>query len=112
MRLYWTASPSYHQAAAEDHKADLTLTALQKGGIARADFVIDVGCGAGHTLRIARTLNASAKLVGVDPDSSAFLAAESPRDDVHFLQGAGEALPFVDGIASHVISRVALNWMH
>jgi SAM-dependent methyltransferase len=109
---FWAADNVFHQASAIDHQRDNTLPALKEAGIEAADFVVDVGCGAGHTLRLVERLNGTAQLVGIDPDDSAFGTYAADGSRIQFIRGMGENLPLPDSVASHVISRGAINWMH
>jgi SAM-dependent methyltransferase len=109
---YFYAPASYHGGSLERQQADMTAAVLQRAGITAATCVLDVGCGAGQTLRIVEGLNRSASLIGVDPDESALAACPSRNGRVQFLKGEGENLPLANGVASHVICRVAINYMH
>jgi SAM-dependent methyltransferase len=90
----------------------VTVSFLQRVSIASATRVVDVGCGAGQTLRIVEELNPSVPLVGVDADGTALEHGHSVNGRIVFVKGQGERLPIADGCASHVVSRVAINYMH
>jgi ubiquinone/menaquinone biosynthesis C-methylase UbiE len=77
--------------------------------------VLDIGCGAGQTLFRLQQFGL-AECVGVDRDieSLAWGCRLQPRfhaAPVEFVCAPGDALPFADDRFTHVISRVALNYM-
>jgi SAM-dependent methyltransferase len=78
--------------------------------------LLDIGCGAGQTLfRLQRF--GLAECVGIDHDieSMAWGYRMQPRlgaNPVDFVCASGEAIPFANNRFTHVISRVALNYMH
>lgn len=111
-RQYSPADDVFHRASAVDHQKDTTLPALQQAGIERAQYVVDVGCGACHTLRLVGKLNEATVLVGIDPDETAYQKYAATDSRIRFIKAPGECLPLPDGVASHVISRGAINWMH
>src|SRR5262249_6601124 len=108
---YFFAPASYHEGSLDRQKSDVTLTLLKEAEIEQADCVVDIGCGAGQTLRLVRNDACQALLVGVDPDITALTAGVGDTDELHLVRGEGERLPLADRIASHVICRVALNYM-
>jgi SAM-dependent methyltransferase len=101
-----------HQVENEDFVKFLEETKV--GGQSR---VLDVGCGAGQSLRL---LNASryrpSVRIGVDnalaPLALGDRLARLEQQEVCFVRATGRALPFPDGFFSHIISRGALNYMH
>jgi SAM-dependent methyltransferase len=77
--------------------------------------VLDVGCGAGQTLRLLQPHH-PAERVGLDIDLEALafgcrLAAKS-GEAIHFVRGSAYRIPFRDQRFTHVICRVALNYVH
>ncbi|MFI6815417.1 class I SAM-dependent methyltransferase [Nonomuraea sp. NPDC050328] len=54
--------------------------------VAAADSVLDVGCGTGAMLRLARAGGHTGRLVGIDPDASALARARS-RTDIEWVHG-------------------------
>ncbi len=111
MTTYAFAPASYHGGSLVTQRSDMTVGVLERAGVAKATCVLDVGCGAGQTLRIVEELNQAAVLVGIDPDEDAW--RRGPRGTrIHFVKGAGERLPLADGSVSHAICRVAINYMH
>jgi SAM-dependent methyltransferase len=112
MPSFYYAPVRYHGESLNRQKRDETLSMLERAAVVAARCVVDVGCGAGQTLRLVGEVNPDATLVGIDPDSEALAAGFSAGGRVHFLRAEGERLPLGDGVASHVICRVAINYMH
>ncbi len=77
--------------------------------------VLDVGCGAGQTLRLLGT-KPQVELVGVDCDlDSLALGARFAREEnlsVTFVEASAHALPFAPETFDLVMTRVAINFMH
>jgi SAM-dependent methyltransferase len=77
--------------------------------------VLDVGCGAGQTLRLLGRFR-PAERIGLDIDLEALAfgcrLGESHGEAIHFVRGSASRIPFHDDHFSHVISRVAINYMH
>jgi len=109
---YFLPPALYHEGSFERQKSDVTPATLEAAAIRSASCVLDVGCGAGQTLRLVAGLAHAAHLVGLDPDAEALAAGRSLGGGIAFVRGEGERLPLADGAASHVICRVALNYMH
>jgi SAM-dependent methyltransferase len=109
---YYLAPASYHEGSLATQRSDMTRTLLEQAGIADASCVLDVGCGAGQTLHVVAGMNKAAVLVGVDPDEDACCNGRRANRRIHFLRGEGERLPLADGSVSHVVCRVAINYMH
>lgn len=86
------------------------LASLTPGG-----QVLDIGCGAGQTLRRLPG-HESLGRVGLDVDLAALTLGcrlgEAESAPIHFVRASGAALPFRDRQFSHVLCRVALNYMH
>lgn len=76
-----------------------------------ARVILDVGCGAGQTLRALRG-PAGATLVGVDMDEGSLRTLERGPGDPVLAAASGEALPIATASCDLVISRVALPYMH
>jgi SAM-dependent methyltransferase len=108
---YSSPPVSWHDGSLARQREDATLPVLRRAEIEAATCVVDVGCGAGQTLRIVEGLTDRATLIGVDPDAAALAAGRVSGGRILFLQGEGERLPIADGAASHVICRVAINYM-
>jgi SAM-dependent methyltransferase len=77
--------------------------------------ILDVGCGAGQTLRRLE-LDRPAELYGFDIDPTALaLGARLTHGegiDLTVVAGAATALPFADDSFDLVLTRVALNYMN
>lgn len=105
---------AYHLSEERRQSSDdfLSSQMLSSLGISAASCVLDVGCGAGQSLR--RLI--SAGRVGVDRDLEALALgcrlSAATGDDLLFVRASAHALPFADGCFTHVLSRVALNYMH
>jgi SAM-dependent methyltransferase len=87
---------------------------VQLASLGTEATVLDVGCGAGQTLRLLRSHH-PAERVGLDIDVEALAfgcrLAESRGEAIHFVRGSAYQIPFRDGRFSHVICRVALNYV-
>lgn len=112
MSTYFFAPPSYHDGSFTTQRRDITAAVLEHAGIGSASRVLDVGCGAGQTLRVIEELNEMALLIGVDPDENSCRCGRQQSSRIHFLKGEGEQLPLADDSCSHVVCRVAINYMH
>lgn len=79
--------------------------------------VLDVGCGAGDSLReeleARRKImgEAQIEMVGIDIDEKALERGRASFPEFQFVRGQGEHLPFPDESFDLVISRVALPYM-
>jgi SAM-dependent methyltransferase len=77
--------------------------------------VLDVGCGAGQTLRLLDP-DRPVELFGVDMDGAAVALgarlAEVEGTDLTLVRGSALALPFRTEVFDLVLTRVALNYMH
>jgi SAM-dependent methyltransferase len=109
---FFFAPPAYHTGSLDRQKSDTTLAVLRQAGITGATCVVDIGCGAGQTLQLVQELAPLARLIGVDADEAALASGLADPNRVWFVRAEGERLPLADGIASHVICRVAINYMH
>jgi SAM-dependent methyltransferase len=88
---------------------------LEHTGLGPDARVLDVGCGAGQTLRLIKSFG-PAERIGLDLDleSLAFgvRVAEVKHDAIGFVRATAHAVPFADGRFTHVLCRVGLNYMH
>jgi len=77
--------------------------------------VVDIGCGAGQTLRTLAP-RVPAERVGLDLDIEALAfgcrTADREGGGIAFACANGHALPLQEAYYTHVMSRVALNYMH
>lgn len=73
--------------------------------------VLDVGCGRGGTLAIIREFFSPRSLTGVDlsPEAVAFCRSRHVYDNVSFLEGDAENLPFGDESFDAVINIESAN---
>jgi SAM-dependent methyltransferase len=62
--------------------------------VATVDSVLDVGCGTGSMLHVARREGHVGRLVGIDPDP-AMLARARRRDDIEWVLGKADGMPWV-----------------
>jgi SAM-dependent methyltransferase len=88
---------------------------LRAAGLGPRATVLDIGCGAGQTLRLLEPYS-PAERIGIDVDVEALAFgsrwADLEDQDIAFGHATAYALPFRDSHFSHVICRVALNYMH
>ena|SRR5438552_6555514 len=112
MVSYSFAPASFHRGSLAKQKSDVTAAMLAKAGIANAGRILDIGCGAGQTLRLVEELNNQAMLLGIDPDEEACRSGRQGNQRIHFVQGEGEHLPIADRSVHFAICRVAINYMH
>jgi ubiquinone/menaquinone biosynthesis C-methylase UbiE len=79
---------------------------------ARPKRVLDVGCGTGRLLRVARRLFPTSDLIGVDV-SGRMLSVASPAAwptvRLAHIQAAAERLPFADGTFDLVVSTASFR---
>src|SRR5262245_11000143 len=112
MAIYFFAPSQYHDNSFERQQSDMTRSVLQRAKIDEAQCVVDVGCGSGATLRHVEQLNAHAALIGVDPDRDAIAKGKSYGGRILFHEADGEHLRLADESATHVLCRVAINYMN
>ena len=73
------------------------------------NLILDLGCGIGQTL-IAAELGNDRFPIGIDIDFGSLLYGKENYKNITFINGAGEHLPFRDGIFDVVICRVSLPY--
>jgi SAM-dependent methyltransferase len=87
---------------------------LDRGLFRREAQILDVGCGAGQSLRVLG-IHRPALRVGVDVDLDSLALgcriAEEENEDIQLMRGTAHALPFRDESFSHVVTRVTLNYL-
>lgn len=77
-----------------DHAVDDNLVAFLAGRSESSTRVLDVGCGTGKQLAANRGHFGRLMLVGVDPSRGMLDVARKRCEDVEWIQGDGQALPF------------------
>jgi SAM-dependent methyltransferase len=102
----------HHRQAGDDF---IAAEVLDRAGLGDGAHVLDVGGGAGQSLRQLAPRR-PAERVGLDHDLEALALggrmADAAGEDIRFIRASAYALPFPDGRFTHVLSRVALNYMH
>lgn len=87
----------------------------EQSGLGPRSRVLDIGCGAGQTLRLLGTFQPAAR-VGIDLELNSLVCGclldEAEERAIHYLCASAHTLPIQDGRFSHVICRVSLNYMH
>lgn len=74
-------------------------------------LLLDVGAGTGISTRaLRRGFGPGPRVVGVEPGRSMRGAAAGEPDDVEYVDGRAEEVPFPDGSASLVLAAQALHW--
>jgi SAM-dependent methyltransferase len=74
----------------------------------RAERVLDLGCGAGDSVDLFRSVDPDVSWTGADIDDSAEVAARTRRD-AEFVTFDGERLPFEDGSFELVYCKQVLE---
>lgn len=97
-------------SGSNQHSARLVLETVGDCPLEGRD-VLDVGCGRGGTLAIIREFFSPRSLVGVDlsPEAVAFCRSRHVYDNVSFLEGDAENLPFGDESFDAVINIESAN---
>jgi SAM-dependent methyltransferase len=101
---HWVERQAHYDAML----ARLTTRLMSAAGLSASDRVLDVGCGCGHTTRIAATHAATA--VGVDLSAPMLaharsLAEREGHDNIRFEQADAQVHPFPDGVFDVALSR-------
>ncbi|WP_165245238.1 class I SAM-dependent methyltransferase [Paludisphaera soli] len=110
---------SYHVAEfrrqAEGGAPARLLELLRENGLGPGSRILDVGGGAGQTLRRMGPVPGGERVcLDLDLTTLAFGRrwASDEGEDVRFVAATAHELPFRDARFSHVICRVGLNYMH
>jgi SAM-dependent methyltransferase len=87
----------------------------ERTGLDSSARILDVGCGASHTLHFLASAQ-PAERVGLDADLLALVLAErlygpDAGAPLRLLRGDALALPLASASFSHVLSRVSLNYL-
>jgi ubiquinone/menaquinone biosynthesis C-methylase UbiE len=99
---HWAAQRSRYDAMV----ADLNDHLFPAAAITESDHVLDIGCGAGQTTRIAAAMAASA--TGIDlsgPMLGQARVASADLPNVTYIQGDAQVYPFPDNEFDVAISR-------
>jgi SAM-dependent methyltransferase len=76
---------------------------------ASSGTILDVGCGSGRLLRIARDRFPSAKLIGVDPEERSVRMARRCVPNATFYVGTAESLPLPDSSVDLAMSTFSFH---
>ncbi len=71
--------------------------------------LLDVGCGTGRLLRVARARWPGAELIGVDPAKGMVEVARQLTPGATFYAGMGEALPLPDASVDVALSTISFH---
>lgn len=82
---------------------------LERLGIAPGATVVEVGCGPGSFLARLGSLDAAARLVGVEPDAELAALARARVPEAQILAGRADALPLADDSADVAVVRLVLQ---
>ncbi len=79
------------------------------------ESILDVGCGTGTFVILAKNALLKSKIVGLDPDESVLKIAKKKAKinklNVKFVKSGAENLPFPDSSFNHVVSSLAFHHM-
>ena len=78
----------------------------------KPDSILDVGCGAGHVIKLIKEKDRNAKVVGMDIDNNALNEAKANNIDVEFIFGDIYSLPFDDNSFDLVICSEVLEHLN
>jgi len=87
------------------HQAVLSLVAEE----GEPESILDVGCGTGRLLRVARTRWPNVQLIGVDAAEGMVEVARQLAPDVTFHVGQAEALPLPDASVEVALSTTSFH---
>jgi ubiquinone/menaquinone biosynthesis C-methylase UbiE len=86
---------------------------LEQAAIRPGYRVLEIGCGTGNLAILAKRLNPSADVLGIDPDPKALSLARQKAHragfSMEFHQGFAEQLPFPDASFDRVLSAFMLH---
>lgn len=88
---------------------------VRQARIAPKMRVLDLGCGTGSLAFAVKREQATAEVIGIDPDRRALEIARDKargaRSDVTFQRGSADGLPYADASFDRVLSSLALHHM-
>ena len=93
-------------ASGHERLAGATLDALELDGAAR---LLDLGCGVGRALELARE-RCPCALAGIDASAAMIERARARLPGAELQQASVDRLPFPDGAFSHVLSVEAIYY--
>lgn len=105
------AAAGYDQSAALQRKIGHTLLA----GLCptqQAGTLLDLGCGTGYFSNVLKNTFPQSTLLGVDLAEGMLLQAKRTINNVAWLAGDAENLPFKNNSVDIVFSNLALQWCH
>ena len=86
---------------------------LEQASIRPGDRVLEIGCGTANLAILAKRLNPTAEVVGIDPDPKALSRARKKAHhaglQLEFREAFTEELPFPDGSIDKVLSAFMLH---
>jgi ubiquinone/menaquinone biosynthesis C-methylase UbiE len=86
---------------------------LEQASIRPGDRVLEIGCGTANLAILAKRLNPTAEVVGIDPDPKALPRARKKAHhaglQLEFREAFTEELPFPDGSIDKVLSAFMLH---
>ena len=72
--------------------------------------LLDVGCGTGYLTQKARKYFSQCRVIGLDLAFGMLQVARLKDEDIFWVQGDGNQLPFSDGSFDLLISNLAYQW--
>ncbi|HEX9793696.1 MAG TPA: methyltransferase domain-containing protein [Planctomycetota bacterium] len=96
----------------EEPHRDVVLQMLDRAGIQEDHQVLDVGCGAGWTVRLIAGMAHRGRAFGVDASEAMIERARSHRNPAHvaFTAAPAEQLPYADASLDRVVSMESIYY--
>jgi ubiquinone/menaquinone biosynthesis C-methylase UbiE len=104
MEYYSTLAPGYNELHKKEQFPKLRIIS-QHLKVHEDEILLDVGCGTGFSREVF-----NCKIVGIEPSREMLI--QGRKDEMDFLQGEGEHLPFSDNSFDVVICVTALHNFH
>jgi ubiquinone/menaquinone biosynthesis C-methylase UbiE len=86
---------------------------LEQAAIQPAHRILEIGCGTGNLTILARRLNPSVEVIGIDPDPKALSRARRKAQragfPIEFREAFSQQLPFPDASFDRVLSAYMLH---